>query len=89
MTSREDKPKMIEAAVDCLPDNMQTDELSALLLTILDAYMGDDKTVALSLLLTTAMVYARSIGMPDKRMAKVLRSAAEHLEKPETEKKVH
>jgi hypothetical protein len=89
MTSREDKPKMIEAALECLPEDMKPDELSALLLTIVDAYMGDDRSVALSLLLTTTMVYARSIGMPDKRMAIVLRSAAEHLEEPETKKKVH
>lgn len=89
MTSREDKTKMIEAAVHCLPDDMQTEELSALLLTIVDSYMSDDRSVALSLLLTTAMVYARSIGMPDKKMAIVLRGAAEHLEEPETKKKVH
>jgi len=89
LTSHEEKTKMIEAAVHCLPDNMQTEELSALLLTIVDSYMSDDKTVALSLLLTTAMVYARSIGMPDKKMALVLRGAAEHLEEPETKKKVH
>jgi hypothetical protein len=80
---------MIEAAVHCLPDNMQTEELSALLLTIVDSYMSDDRSVALSLLLTTAMVYARSIGMPDKKMAIVLRGAAEHLEEPETKNKVH
>jgi hypothetical protein len=35
------------------------------------------------------MVYARSIGMPDKKMAIVLRGAAEHLEEPEAKKKVH
>jgi hypothetical protein len=78
---------MIEAAFDRLPDDMKPDELSALLLTVVDAYMGDDRSVALSLLLT--MVYARSIGMPDKKMAIVLRGAAEHLEEPETKKKVH
>ena len=89
MTSHEDKAKMIEAAVHCLPDDMQTEELSALLLTIVDSYMSDDRSVALSLLLTTAMVYARSIGMPDKKMAIVLRGAAEHLEEPEAKKKVH
>jgi hypothetical protein len=89
LTSHEDKTKMVEAAVHCLPDNMQTDELSALLLTIVDSYMSDDKTVALSLLLTTAMVYARSIGMSDKKMALVLRGAAEHLEEPDNKKKVH
>lgn len=89
MTSHEEKTKMVEAAVHCLPDHMQPDELSALILTIVDSYMSDDRSVALSLLLTTAMVYARSIGMPDKKMALVLRGAAEHLEEPETKKKVH
>jgi hypothetical protein len=80
---------MVEAAVHCLPDNMQTDELSALLLTIVETYMSEDKTVALSLLLTTAMVYARSIGMSDKKMAVILRGAAEHLDEPDNKKKVH
>lgn len=89
MTSHEEKTKMIEAAFDCLPNDMKPDELSALLLTIVDAYMGDDRSVALSLLLTTTMVYARSIGMPDSKTAIVLRGAAEHLEEPETKKKVH
>jgi len=89
LTSHEEKTKMVEAAVHCLPDHMQPDELSALILTIVDSYMSDDRSVALSLLLTTAMVYARSIGMPDKKMALVLRGAAEHLEEPETKKKVH
>ncbi len=89
MTSHEEKTKMVEAAFECLPDDMKPDELSALLLTVVDAYMGDDRSVALSLLLTTTMVYARSIGMPDKKMAIVLRGAAEHLEEPETKKKVH
>ena len=89
MKSAEEKKAMVEAAFECLPENLKTEEISALLMTVVDTYMGEDRTSALSVLLTTTMVYARTIGMPDSKMAVILRGAAEHLEEPANTKKVH
>lgn len=81
---------VIEKALKGLPQQMDTDELAALLLTIIDRYVGMQRvSEGISLLLTSAVVYARATGISDKKMAALLLACALDISGNETTNKVH
>jgi len=75
--------------MEMLPEKLSPAQLSALILTLVDNYEGQDPRAAISLLITTAITYARVIGVPDKTIALLLRGTAKHLDTDEPLKKVH
>ena len=81
---------VIEKALKGLPNQLDTDELSALLLTIIDRYVGTHRvSEGISLLLTSAVVYARASGIADKKLATLLHACALDLSGREPSEKVH
>jgi hypothetical protein len=87
--SDKDKGDQIGKALSKLPPEMSTGEVSALIMTITDAYMSENKSAAISLLLTSGIVYARASGIPDEKIAIFLRSTADHLDDEPYSPKVH
>lgn len=79
----------VKKVLELLPDKATPQQLSALVLSLVDHYEGQDPRSAVSLLITTAITYARVIGVPDKTIALLLRGTAKHLDTEETSKKVH
>ena len=66
--SRAEKSKLIDEAVEHLPDHLTRKELVALLLTMADAYSADGRTM-LETLVTTMVVSARTLHMTDEECA--------------------
>lgn len=87
--SNKEKGDQVGKALSKLPQQMDTGEVSALVMTITDAYMGDHKSAAISMLITSGIVYARSSGIPDDKIAMLLRSTADHLDEQPYSPKVH
>jgi hypothetical protein len=87
--SDDKKATKVAKALSNLPDSLDTGEVSALLLTITDAYMGEHNSAAISMLLTTTVVYARALGVPDDKIALFLQGTAEHLRNETTEVRMH
>lgn len=71
----------INTVMEALPDEMETNEISALLMTIVNAYCEEAPKEAVSLFLTTTVIYARSVGMPLEVIAKILKATAENVTK--------
>ena len=81
---------VIEKALKGLPHQMDTDELSALLLTIIDRYVGTHRvSEGIALLLTSAVVYARASGIADKKLAALLHACALDISNNDPSNKVH
>ena len=79
----------INTVMEALPDEMETNEISALLMTVVSAYLEEAPKEAVSLLLSTTVIYARSIGMPIEVIAKILHSAADNVTKNPTPGRAH
>lgn len=80
----------VEKAMKALPDKLDTDELAALLLTIIDRYMGMRRvSEGISLLLTSAVVYARASGVKDEKLATLLVACAIDISGRQPSEKVH
>lgn len=79
----------VENLLSQLPDELEQGALSALLLTLADRYTGPDGREALSLLLTSSIIYGRTIGLPNEKIASILRAAAEQVSQGNYIKKVH
>lgn len=80
----------VEKAMKALPNTMDTDELSALLLTIIDRYVGMRRvSEGIALLLTSAVVYARASGVKDEKLATLLVACAIDISGRQPSEKVH
>ena len=66
--TRAEKSKLIDEAVEHLPEHLTRKELVALLLTMADAYSADGRTM-LETLVTTMVVSARTLHMTDEECA--------------------
>jgi len=71
--------KMVQAALKKLPPEMDSEQLSALLLTVVDGYVGPKISDGVSILITSAIVYARARGVSDERVAILLIASAHAL----------
>jgi hypothetical protein len=80
----------VEKILELLPEKLAPQQLSALLLSLVDHYEGQDPRAAVSLLITTTITYARVIGVPDKTIGLLFRATAKQLDTTdEPLKKVH
>lgn len=71
--------KMVQEALKKLPPEMDSDQLSALLLTLVDGYVGPKVADGVSILITSTIVYARARGISDHRIAVLLIASAHSL----------
>lgn len=81
--------ELVQEIMDKLPDEITPKHLSALILTLVDRYAGEKKSEALSLFITTTIVYARASGFDDSMTAAILADTAKHLITEQPSKKVH
>ena len=83
--------KMVQEALKKLPPEMDSEQLSALLLTLVDGYVGPKIADGVSILITSAIVYARARGVRDDRLAILLIASAHALSEsnPTNSDKVH
>lgn len=79
----------VEEVVALLPEELEPQYLAALIMTLVDNFMGDKPSAAMGLLISTTITYARTIGTSDEKTASVLRSVADDLVKEHQSKKVH
>jgi len=71
--------RMVQEALKRLPPEMDSDQLSALLLTLVDGYVGPKISDGISILITSIIVYARARGVSDDKIAVILRASAHAL----------
>ena len=69
----------VSAILERMPDELDTDELSAFILTLTSAYLNDHPREAVNMLLTSTILYAKSCGLPDKAIAAIFEASAEHV----------
>lgn len=86
--TKEMSSQVVEDVLDILPEEINSQQLSAFILTLVDKYAGGKVSQAMSLLLTSTIVYGRTMGFTDEKIASFLESTAQHL-KTEQTPKVH
>jgi hypothetical protein len=64
--------EMIKSALKQLPKEMDSQQISAFLLTVLDGYVGSKVSEAMSILITSTIVYGRARGISDNRIATLM-----------------
>lgn len=77
--------ELVEKVFEILPEELPMENLSAFILTLTERYAGETPSKGVSLLLTTAVVYARAMGASNEKIRAILHSTAGQL----TERKVH
>lgn len=73
--------EQVEAFMQALPGEMNSNEISALVMTVINAYLEEAPREAVALLLGTTILYAHSVGQSAESIAKVLHSAADNVTK--------
>lgn len=71
----------VEAFMKALPDEMNSNEISALVMTVINAYLEEVPREAVALLMSTTILYAHSVGMPAEAISKILHSAGDNVVK--------
>lgn len=90
MPNKELTGELVESLMKQLPEALDPGQVAALVLTLVDRYAGDNTSAAASLLLTTTVTYARTVGVHDEKIAGFLRGTAQHLEEnAQPKRKVH
>lgn len=67
---------MVENIVKSLPTQLETGEISALILTLVDLYMKDSPAAAVNVLLTSTILYAKSCEVSDYAISRILKEAS-------------
>jgi hypothetical protein len=91
MTTDAQLKDMVVEALKKMPHEMDTHQISAFLLTVLDGYVGPKVSEGVSILITSAVVYARARGVGDDRIAALLLASAYAISEsnPTNSDKVH
>ena len=83
-------PEQVDKLLKSLPEGLDTAQVTALVLTIVDGYLSTSPGDAISVLLTGSITYARVRGVSENRIIRTLRDTAEYLENSTANsKKVH
>ena len=79
LKKNKDKADIFANVMSRMPDSLTPEEVSAFVMGTVHAYMGDDVSAALSTLITSTIVYAKAVGIPDDRIAQALIGCADHV----------
>ena len=71
---------MVRDALEMMPEEMTIQEVAAMILMIVDGYVGHDKAASISLLLSAFITYASTKGLDDSKISMMLRLSASALD---------
>ena len=71
-------PKWVGDAIEVLPDELEDEQLAALMLTIIGVYRDDPRDIV-PLMLSLPLTYARAVGLPLDILHKSYLSGAEGI----------
>ena len=71
-------PKWVGDAIEVLPEELEDEQLAALMLTIIGVYRDDPRDVV-PLMLSLPLTYARAVGLPLDILQKSYLSGAEGI----------
>lgn len=91
MTTDAEMSKKVIKALKHLPDEMDSQQISAFILTVLEGYVGSKISEAMSILITSTIVYGRARGVSDDRIATLMVASAHAIVdyQPTQNNKVH
>lgn len=69
-------PNWVGDAIDALPEDLEEEQLAAFLLTVIAMYRNDPRDV-LPLILSTALTYSRTVGLPLDVLQRSYQTAAD------------
>jgi hypothetical protein len=75
----QDLGEVVALALNMLPDEMTADEVAALVLTMINGYLGDKSMIGVGVLLSAAVTFAQEKGYQNDNIARLLVATAAML----------
>lgn len=79
MNDDQDLGEVVALALNMLPDEMTADEVAALVLTMINGYLGDKSMIGVGILLSSAVTFAQEKGYQNDGIARLLVATAAML----------
>ena len=79
MNDDQDLGEVVALALNMLPDEMTADEVAALVLTMINGYLGDKSMIGVGVLLSAAVTFAQEKGYQNDNIARLLVATAAML----------
>ena len=76
MNDEQDLGEVVALALNMLPEEMTADEVTALVLTMVNGYLGNKTIIGVGVLLSAAVTFAQEKGYQNVNIAKLLVATA-------------
>jgi hypothetical protein len=79
LNDEQDLGEVVALALNMLPEEMTADEVTALVLTMVNGYLGNKTIIGVGVLLSAAVTFAQEKGYRNENIAKLLVATAAML----------